>query len=133
MRGIRNRTVGTVVAVVVVVGWLVLAAIAGPYSGRLSDVATNDNAAFLPPDAEATRADQLAAGFAGTPTTPALVVYERTSGITDADRQRVAADAARFAQVPGVITPLSPPMPSAGRPGAAVDRAGGRQRPGRRR
>ncbi|MEU0549960.1 MMPL family transporter [Micromonospora sp. NPDC005979] len=102
----------TLVAVVVVLAWLVIGAVAGPYAGRLGEVSTNDNAAFLPTDAEATRAQDLAGGFVDRPTTPALVVYERASGITDADRQRVAADAARFARVPGVVTPLPPPIPS---------------------
>ncbi|WP_433535194.1 MMPL family transporter [Micromonospora sp. CA-249363] len=102
----------TLVAVVVVLAWLVIGAVAGPYAGRLGEVSTNDNAAFLPTDAEATRAQDLAGGFVDRQTTPALVVYERSSGITDADRQRVAADAARFAQVPGVVTPLPPPIPS---------------------
>ncbi|MGC4874787.1 MMPL family transporter [Micromonospora sp. DT43] len=103
----------TLIAVAVVLAWLVIGGVAGPYAGRLSEVATNDNAAFLPTDAEATRAQDLAGGFVDRQTVPALVVYERSSGITDADRQRVAADAARFAQIPGVVTPLSPPIPSA--------------------
>ncbi|MCO1597273.1 MMPL family transporter [Micromonospora sp. RHAY321] len=102
----------TLIAVAVVLAWLVIGGVAGPYSGRLSEVATNDNAAFLPTDAEATRAQNLAGEFVDRETIPALVVYERTSGITDADRQRVSADAARFAQVPGVVTPLPPPIPS---------------------
>ncbi|PZG02391.1 MMPL family transporter [Micromonospora deserti] len=99
-------------ALAVVLGWLVVGALAGPYAGRLGEVATNDNAAFLPADAEATRARELAGGFVDRQTTPALVVYERTSGITDADRQRVATDAARFAEVPGVVGPVPPPIPS---------------------
>ncbi|GAB3942859.1 hypothetical protein GCM10027614_30640 [Micromonospora vulcania] len=102
----------TLIAVVVVLAWLVIGGVAGPYSGRLGEVATNDNAAFLPTDAEATRAQDLAGEFVDRQTIPALVVYERPAGITDADRQRVSADAARFAQVSGVITPLPPPIPS---------------------
>ncbi|MGV9215144.1 MMPL family transporter [Micromonospora sp. RB23] len=113
MSGRRGFGRATLVAVAVVLAWLVIGAVAGPYAGRLSEVSTNDNAAFLPTDAEATRAQDLAGGFVDRQTTPALVVYERSSGITDADRQRVAADAARFAQVPGVVTPLPPPIPSA--------------------
>ncbi|MFI5924919.1 MMPL family transporter [Micromonospora sp. NPDC051543] len=112
MSGRRGFGRATLVAVVVVLAWLVIGAVAGPYAGRLGEVSTNDNAAFLPTDAEATRAQDLAGGFVDRQTTPALVVYERSSGITDADRQRVAADAARFARVPGVVTPLSPPIPS---------------------
>ncbi|MFF0470543.1 MMPL family transporter [Micromonospora zamorensis] len=102
----------TLIAVAVVLAWLVIGGVAGPYAGRLSEVATNDNAAFLPTDAEATRAQDLAGEFVDRQTIPALVVYERPSGITDADRQRVSADAARFAQVPGVVAPLPPPIPS---------------------
>ncbi len=102
----------TLIAVAVVLVWLVIGGVAGPYAGRLSEVATNDNAAFLPTDAEATRAQDLAGEFVDRQTIPALVVYERPTGITDADRQRVSADAARFAQIPGVVTPLPPPIPS---------------------
>jgi RND superfamily putative drug exporter len=100
------------VAILVVLGWLGIAGVAGPYSGKLSDVATNDNATFLPADAEATRAGELAARFSDRETTAALVVYERTGGITDADRARVAAHADKFADVDGVVGPLSPPIPS---------------------
>ncbi|MCX4470689.1 MMPL family transporter [Micromonospora sp. NBC_01655] len=108
----RRAGTATLIAVLVVIGWLVVGGVAGPYAGKLGDVATNDNASFLPADAEATRAQDLAAGFVDRQTTPALVVYERTSGITEADRQRAAADAARFAQVRGVVAPIPPPVPS---------------------
>ncbi|MEV0726453.1 MMPL family transporter [Micromonospora purpureochromogenes] len=112
MAGRRGPGAATLIAVLVVLGWLVVGGIAGPYSGKLGEVATNDNASFLPADAEATRAQDLAGGFVERESTPALVVYERGSGITDADKQRAAADAARFAQVPGVVGPLPPPIPS---------------------
>ncbi|MEV0153918.1 MMPL family transporter [Micromonospora sp. NPDC050686] len=113
MAGGRGRPTATLIAVAVVLGWLVVGGIAGPYAGRLSEVATNDNAAFLPAGAEATKAQDLAAGFTEKVSTPALVVYERTAGITEADKRLVAADAARFARVPGVVAPLPPPIPSA--------------------
>ncbi|MFC3500720.1 MMPL family transporter [Micromonospora krabiensis] len=113
MSGPWGRGRVTLVAVAVVLAWLVVGAVAGPYSGRLGDVATNDNAAFLPADAEATRAQDLAGGFVDRETIPALVVYERRSGLTEQDRRQVAADAARLAQVPGVVGPLPPPIPSA--------------------
>ena len=112
MAGGRGRGTATLLAVAVVLAWLVVGGIAGPYAGKLGDVATNDNASFLPADAEATRAQDLAAGFVAEPTTPALVVYARTSGITAADTQRAVADSARFAQVKGVLGPLPPPIAS---------------------
>ncbi|MGC5020851.1 MMPL family transporter [Micromonospora sp. DT47] len=112
MAGRPGRGTATLIAVLVVLGWLVVGGIAGPYSGKLGDVATNDNASFLPTDAEATRAQDLAAGFVEKETIPALVVYERASGITEADKRRAASDAARFAQIQGVAGPLPPPIPS---------------------
>jgi RND superfamily putative drug exporter len=111
MTGVRTRT-GMLTALAVVLAWLVIGGVAGPFSGRLGDVATNDNASFLPADAEATRAQELSAGFVDRPATPAVVIYERTTGITDADRQLVAADAAEFARISGVVGPLPPPIPS---------------------
>ncbi|MET8912345.1 MMPL family transporter [Micromonospora sp. NPDC004551] len=120
MAGGRSRWTATLIALVVVLGWLVVGGLAGPYSGKLGDVATNDNAAFLPADAEATRAQDLAAGFVERETTPALVVYERTSGITPADQERIRAEVARFAQVPGVVGPLPPPIVSQDRQAVQV-------------
>lgn len=108
-----GRGRGTLVALLVAFAWLVIGGLAGPYTGRLGEVTTNDNAAFLPADAEATRAQDLSELFVDRPTTPALVVYERTSGITDTDRQQIAADAAEIAELPGVVGPLPPPIPSA--------------------
>ncbi|PWU46380.1 hypothetical protein DLE60_16760 [Micromonospora globispora] len=108
------------IALVVVLGWLVVGGLAGPYSGKLGDVATNDNASFLPTNAEATRAQNLSAGFVEKQTTPALVVYERTAGLTPADEQRVRSDAARFGQVPGVVSPLPPPIVSQDRQAVQV-------------
>ncbi|MEU7620571.1 MMPL family transporter [Micromonospora rifamycinica] len=112
MAGGRGRGAATLIAVAVVLAWLVVGAVAGPYAGKLGDVATNDNASFLPADAEATRAQELAAGFVAEPTTPALVVYARSTGITPADTQRAVADSARFARVAGVVGPLPPPIAS---------------------
>jgi RND superfamily putative drug exporter len=112
MAGRRGRGVATLVALAAVLGWLIVGGIAGPYAGKLGEVATNDNASFLPTDAEATKAQDLAGGFVDRQAMPALVVYERTGGITEADRQRVAADAAQFGHVQGVVGPLPPPIPS---------------------
>lgn len=110
-KGGRGR--GTLVALLIALAWLVIGGLVGPYTGRLGEVTTNDNAAFLPADAEATRAQDLSELFVDRPTTPALVVYERTSGITDTDRQQIVADAAEIAELPGVVGPLPPPIPSA--------------------
>src|SRR5262245_3592142 len=109
----RRFAVGTVVSCAVVVAWMAVAAWAGPLSGKLSEVATNDNAAFLPSDAEATRARELGDRFAERPSITAVVVFERSGGLTEADRHRVNAEIAEFSTVEGVVAPLPPAVLSA--------------------
>jgi RND superfamily putative drug exporter len=102
----------TLLAAVVALLWLAVGGWAGPLSGRLSEVSQNDNTAFLPADAEATRAQQWATRFADRAVVPAVVVYERATGLTPADADRVEADREALAAVPGVVGPLPPADPS---------------------
>lgn len=102
----------TVLAWVVVLGWLAVSGWAGPLAGQLSEVATNDNVAFLPAGAEATRAQREATAFSGQQTLPAVIVYERPGGLRTEDADRVSEDIRAFAAIPGVVAPLPPPVPS---------------------
>lgn len=86
--------------------WLLVLAVAGPLSGKLADVVESSQSAFLPDSAESTLALEVEKALAGADVFPTLVVYERTSGITDADRARVERDAARIARVEGVVAVL---------------------------
>src|SRR5690348_9878099 len=65
-----------VLPLLVFVGWLVLAAVTGPFAGRLSEVQENDQSSFLPAEAESARAQALASGFADKQAYPAFVVVE---------------------------------------------------------
>ena len=90
--------------------WLLVAGFAGPYSGRLADVQTNDNAAFLPKTAESTEVNDLQRRFVDQETTPGIIVWERESGITAADRALATQQLAEVKAVPKVVsvTPLIP-------------------------
>ena len=90
--------------------WLLVAGFAGPYSGRLADVQTNDNAAFLPKTAESTEVNDLQRRFIDQETTPGIIVWERESGITAADRALATQQLAEVRAVPKVVsvTPLIP-------------------------
>ena len=90
--------------------WLLVAGFAGPYSGRLADVQTNDNAAFLPKTAESTEVNDLQRRFIDQETTPGIIVWERESGITAADRTLATQQLAEVRAVPKVVsvTPLIP-------------------------
>ncbi|HEY6747262.1 MAG TPA: MMPL family transporter [Mycobacteriales bacterium] len=86
----------------VLVLWVAALAAAGPLAGKLTGVQKNDNAAWLPGEAESTRALEVQQSFRSPNALPAVVVYQRPGGMTDADRTKAAADAARFAALPGV-------------------------------
>lgn len=83
----------------VVVAWLVVAAVTGPLAGRLGEVQTDDAAAFLPASAESTTAARLEKRFGDTDTTPAIVVLTRPEGLTAADRDWIASMIGRLREV----------------------------------
>ncbi len=90
--------------------WLLVAGFAGPYSGKLTEVEKNDNAAFLPKTAESTEVNDLQQRFVDQDTTPGIILWERESGITAADRALATRQLAEVRAVPKVVsvTPLIP-------------------------
>jgi RND superfamily putative drug exporter len=91
--------------------WLLVLVVAGPFSGRLAEVEKNDNAAFLPKKAESTEVNDLQQRFVSQDTTPGILVWERESGITAADRELVARELAAVKSVPKVVS-VTDPIPS---------------------
>jgi RND superfamily putative drug exporter len=83
--------------------WLAVVVLAGPLSGKLTGAEKNDTSSWLPPKAESTQVLNLRSEFISPNVYPAVVVYSRPSGVTAADRAKAAADAAKFAGVPGVL------------------------------
>ena len=59
--------------------------------------------AWLPANAQSTQVLNLRSEVVSPNVFAAVVVYERPSGLTAADRAKVTADAAAFARVPGVL------------------------------
>ncbi|MEP6753359.1 MAG: MMPL family transporter, partial [Candidatus Dormiibacterota bacterium] len=116
---VHHTTQGThsrrplVVAAFVILGWLLVAGVSGPFAGKLISLQKNDLADFLPRSAEATRVLKLEGGFQNATVVPAVVVFERSSGITDADRASVAVMAASVTGLKGVVGDASQPIPSA--------------------
>jgi RND superfamily putative drug exporter len=88
----------------VLVFWLIVVALAGPLAGKLMGVEKNDASAWLPAKAESTKVLDLQSRFISSNVFPAVVVYDRASGLTAADRAKAAADVRSFEQVPGVVS-----------------------------
>ncbi|MGG8408878.1 MMPL family transporter [Streptomyces sp. 12297] len=96
------------VPALLLVAWLGIGGVLGPYAGKLGEVATNDQAAFLPRSAESTKAARALAAFREDETLPAIVLWTRTgSGPVTADQQAGAAAA---------LAPLRAQPASAGAP-----------------
>jgi RND superfamily putative drug exporter len=92
--------------------WLLVVGLAGPLSGKLTDAQQNDVAAWLPGSAESTKVLEIQQSFQSPNAIPAVIVYERSSGLTAADRAKAAADAQQFATFEGVQGAPRGPVPS---------------------
>ena len=98
---------------VILVFWLVLAAASGPLAGALTDEQDNEVSSWLPGDAESTRALEMQTQLGSDPDViPAVVVYERTDGLTEADLAAIEEAAAAFGQIEELDGEITGPIPS---------------------
>jgi RND superfamily putative drug exporter len=92
--------------------WLIVVALVGSLAGKLQGAEKNDASSYLPTSAQSTQELNLQARFASKNLNPAVVVYQRQSGITGADLRKAAADARAFAALPAVRGRVVGPIPS---------------------
>ncbi|MFF7331246.1 MMPL family transporter [Streptomyces sp. NPDC008150] len=98
--------------------WLAVGAFFGPYAGKLGDVATNDQAAFLPRSAESTEVIAQQRAFEQDETVPAIVLWTAEGGTpgTGGDLGDKAAAAGRavagLTGTDGVVGQASPAVVS---------------------
>jgi RND superfamily putative drug exporter len=93
---------------VVLVFWLIALFAAAPLAGKLQGAEKNDTSAWLPGSAESTKVFDQSAGFQPKDVFPAVVVYERTAGLTEADRAKVTADVQNYGGLEGVTKVVGP-------------------------
>ena len=96
---------------VVALVWLFVGGPLGTYAGKLSEVQTNDNAAFLPASAESTEVNDWQARFSDQEALPAVVVYENSGGLDRSVTPEIQDDLRAVADIDGVLQ-VSPPIPS---------------------
>ncbi|MFF6777396.1 MMPL family transporter [Streptomyces sp. NPDC012637] len=108
------RRASRMLPLLVLVVWLAVGGGLGPYAGRLGEVATNDQAAFLPRSAESTRVLRAQEAFRQEETLPVLAVWTAEDGgalgpsaRTDATRALASLKGAE-----GVVGAPSPAFPS---------------------
>ncbi len=88
---------------VVLALWIVILAVAGSLAGKLTGAEKNDAQSWLPPQAQSTKVLALQSRFESPNVYSAVVVYDRPSGLTAADRAKAASDAAKFTTISGVV------------------------------
>ncbi|MGP5125085.1 MMPL family transporter [Brachybacterium tyrofermentans] len=106
------RTLRIVLPALLILGWIALAGIGGPYFGRVDEVSSNDRTAYLPDSAEATQVQALAEGFRGSEAIPAILVVTSDDELTDEQLSALTETARSLTSVDGVVDDVSPPIPS---------------------
>jgi RND superfamily putative drug exporter len=108
-----GHRIGKWAMVLVWVGILVALA---PLAGKLTSVQDNQAASWLPGDAESTKVLEIAERFRSSDQVPAIVVYERATGLTPADLATIGEQARRLGDLDGVTGEVIGPIPSAEQP-----------------
>ncbi|MFE1241292.1 MMPL family transporter [Streptomyces tendae] len=103
------------VPVLLLLVWLVVGGALGPYAGKLGEVATNDQASFLPRSAESTRVVDEQKAFQQDETLPVIVVWtadgDGDAALT-AHQQAATRSVAGLEGDPGIVGSASPALPS---------------------
>ena len=106
-----QRRARWLVPLVLLLVWLGVGGTLGPYAGKLGEVATNDQAAFLPRSAESTRVLEARAAFDQSETVPAIVVWTADGArFTEARQAQATRAIAALAGKPGVVGRPSPAL-----------------------
>ncbi|MCA1306222.1 MMPL family transporter [Microbacterium esteraromaticum] len=94
--------------------WLTVAGIGGPYFGKVDEVSSNDQTSYLPESADATRVQEMLGDFDDTEAIPALVVFVSDEQLSDEQLSSLAEVMTKVATIEGIegigadVSPLIP-------------------------
>ncbi len=92
--------------------WIILAGLLAGPAGKLQGALNNEAASWLPENAQSTQVVKQIEAFQSTNEFPAVIIYERPSGVTQEDLASVAAQVAKFNALPSVKRDAVGPIPS---------------------
>ncbi|MGC5015004.1 MMPL family transporter [Streptosporangium sp. DT93] len=111
-----RRSIRLLVPALLVLVWLVVGGGLGPFAGRLAEVSTNDQAAFLPQSAESTRVLDVQEKFREGATQPLIVVWTADGGdggnVTPAQTTEATRTLASLRGTEGVVGTPTPAIGS---------------------
>lgn len=106
---------------IVITAWLAVSAIGGPYFGKISEVATNDQSSFLPVEAESTQVAERLEAFRDDLSVPAIIVFSDNARVLSNENIGAIASATdALTTLPDVTGDVSPPIISDNRKAAFV-------------
>ena len=92
--------------------WVGVGSVGGPYFGKVDEVASNDQSSFLPESADATRVAERLPDFLGDEAIPAVLVVTGDGELTDDQLAEVQTLVDEIANIDGVLDGVSPPVVS---------------------
>lgn len=108
----KNKWLRILTPIVLIIVWFAVAGIGGPTFGKISDVTTNNQAAFLPSSAESTQVQELQSKYQQGQAIPAIVLIESQEKLAPADLISHASLKNKLLEVEGVQAPVIGPIPS---------------------
>lgn len=93
--------------------WVGAGSVGGPYFGKVDEVSSNDQTAYLPSSADATQVQERLADFRDSEAIPAVVVVASEKVLTPEQLSQLSDAVASLPKtVPGVSSEVSPLIPS---------------------
>jgi RND superfamily putative drug exporter len=108
-----------VIPALLILVWLSIGGIGGPYFGKISQVSSNDATSYLPASSDATQVQNLEVKFSSKKALPAVVLYVRGDGLTASDRSYIDDRISAIKSASGVDSGVSPAITS--KDGKAVE------------
>jgi RND superfamily putative drug exporter len=97
----------------IVIVWIALAGVGGPYFGKISEVSSTDLATFLPKSAESTKVNDQLTKFRSSQSVPLIVVFSNHDAtLTDAQITALNTLPTKLAGTRGVNGKISPAVKS---------------------
>ena len=106
---------------VMLVIWLGALVFLAPLAGKLTDVQDNQAKSWLPGNAESTKVLAITEQFRSSNLIPAILVYEKPTGLSPAELATIGAQAQRFGTLPNVAPGTAGPIASKETPPQAAE------------
>lgn len=104
-----------------IIVWLAAAGIGGPYFGKISEVASNDQSTFLPASAESTKVNEELGKFRDNNSIPAIFVFSHNNqNLTDQQVAKIKEATEALKKNSNVKGEISPPVISEDKKAALV-------------